>query len=63
MLPKPLRNDRVKSIRQAAALALERMAAHTEEVAEAIVGAEMIPIVISFMKGVNLNIKLIIETL
>jgi len=52
-LLKHLLKDRIESIRQSAAVALGRMAAHKEEMAEAIVATGMIPIVIASMKGAN----------
>ncbi len=52
-LLKHLLKDRVESIRQSAALTLGRMAAHKEEVADAIVAAGIIPLVVASMKGAN----------
>jgi len=54
-LLKHLLKDRVEGVRQSAALSLERMAAHKEEMAEAIVAADMIPIIIANMKGANVR--------
>jgi hypothetical protein len=58
-LLKHLLKDRVEGVRQSAVLSLERMAAHKEEVAEAIVAAGMIPIVIANMKGANVRFNAI----
>lgn len=54
-LLKHLLKDRVESIRQSAALTLGRMAAHKEEMADAIVASNMIPIIVSSMKNSNVN--------
>ena len=55
-LLKHLLKDRVESIRQSAALTLGRMAEHKEEIADAIVAANIIPIIVSSTKGANVQI-------
>ncbi len=55
-LLRPLLLDNIPAIQQAAALAIGRLANHSEEMAEAIVDSDILPHLICSLKNQNVNI-------